>query len=165
MKKILIFPPLLFLFLILPSYSQTLESEAKVGYGYAFVTPGAYIGEGVGTTLNLGGGGEGLLKGGLGASADLSYVFFPKEGFRSGLGLFSPGVLYQFRTSRKTVPFVTGGYSMAFRNGVYNMVHLGGGFNHWFDNRWGVRFEVRDHVDPRAPEYNFLQFRFALLFH
>jgi hypothetical protein len=86
-------------------------------------------------------------------------MFLPREGFGSGVGLFSPGIIYQFRTTRKSVPFVTGGYTLAFRNGAYNLVHFGGGFNHWFGNRWGMRFEVRDHIDPHYPELNVLQFR------
>ena len=80
------------------------------------------------------------------------------------MGIFSPGVVYQFHTRRKTVPFVTGGYTLAFRSGAYNLFHFGGGVNHWFNSRWGIRVEVRDHIDPHYPEYNFLQFRVGFLF-
>ena len=164
MKDFLIFSLSVFSFLPITALCQNPETEPKTGYGYLIVTPGAVIGDGGASgTLTLGGGGEGLIKGGLGISADLGYMFPLQGGFGSGIGLFSPGVVYQFRTARRTVPFVTGGYSLAFRNGVYNMIHFGGGFNHWFSNRWGIRVEGRDHIDPREPEYNLLQFRVGLL--
>ena len=102
---------------------------------------------------------EGLIKSGLGASADLSYLFFPQNGFRESFGLVSPGVSYQFNPRRKTVPFVTGGYSRTFRQDTLNLIHFGGGVNHWLNNRWGMRFEVRNHIQTRSAEYHLLQFR------
>ena len=146
------------------TFGQALETTPKTGYGYAFFTPGALVADGASPTINIGGGGEGLIKGGLGASVDLSYLFFPRSGFGAGFGMFSPGMVYQFRTNRKTVPFVSGGYTLAFRQGTENLVYGGGGFNHWFGNRWGLRFEVRDQIAPRDSEYNFLQFRIGFLF-
>ena len=163
-KKLIGFAMTVFSFLVEPAFCQTRETEPKTGYGYAFVTPGVVTGDGASATLTLGAGAEGLIKGGLGASADLGYLFFPRDGFGSGVGMFSPGVLYQFHTRRKTVPFVTGGYTLAFRSGAYSLFHFGGGVNHWFSNRWGIRVEGRDHIDPHYPEYNFLQFRVGFLF-
>ena len=144
--------------------SQAPETTPKASYGYAFITPGVVVGDGASPTINIGAGAEGLIKGGLGASIDLSYLFFPKSGFGEGFGMFSPGMIYQFRTNRKTVPFISGGYTLAFRQGTESLVYGGGGFNHWFSNRWGLRFEVRDQIAPRDPEYNFLQFRIGFLF-
>jgi hypothetical protein len=146
------------------AYPQNVENQRKQNYGYALFTPGATLGDGAAATLTLGVGGEGLIKGGFGAGADVSYLFYPHGGFDEGFGLFSPGVFYQFNPSRKTVPFVTGGYSLAFRGETLNLVHFGGGFNHWFNNHWGLRFEVRDHVQTRSAEYHLLQFRAAFLF-
>ncbi len=163
MKKLMILTMNLLWFLSAPLLGQSSETEPKTGYGYLFVTPGAVIGDGASATLTFGGGGEGLIKGGFGVSADVGYLFFPQGGFGSGVGIFSPGVIYQFRTARRTVPFVTGGYSLAFRQGAYNLIHFGGGINHWFSNRWGLRFEVRDHLDPKYPQYNLLQFRVGFL--
>jgi hypothetical protein len=145
------------------TFGQGLETP-KTGYGYAFFTPGVVIGDGASPTVNIGGGAEGLIQRGLGASVDLSYLFFPRSGFSAGFGMFSPGMVYQFRTDRKTVPFVSGGYTLAFRQGIEHLAYAGGGFNHWFGNRWGMRFEVRDQIAPRDPEYNFLQFRIGFLF-
>jgi hypothetical protein len=145
------------------AYPQSGEIHPKQSYGYALFTPGAYLGDGAAATLTLGAGAEGLIKGGFGAGADVSYLFYPKGGFSEGIGLFSPGVFYQFNPSRKTVPFVTGGYSLAFRDGTFNLIHYGGGFNHWFNNHWGMRFEVRNHTQTSSAQYHLLQFRVAFL--
>ena len=108
MKKLLVLTINVFSFLVGPAFCQTLETERKTSYGYAFVTPGVVTGDGASATLTLGAGAEGLVKGGLGISADVGYLFFPRRGFGSGVGIFSPGVVYQFQTRRKTVPFVAG---------------------------------------------------------
>ncbi|HEU0004651.1 MAG TPA: hypothetical protein VFS12_01555 [Terriglobia bacterium] len=146
------------------AYPQNGETTPKQGYGYALFTPGVAVGDGALATLTIGAGAEGLIKGGFGASADLSYLFSPEYGFSEGFGLFSPGVFYQFKPARRTVPFVTGGYSLAFRGGASNLIHFGGGINHWFNNHWGMRFEVRNHMQPPSAEYHLLQFRVAFLF-
>ena len=146
------------------AYAQNRETTPKPGYGYALFTPGATLGDGAAATLTLGAGAEGLIRGGFGAGADVSYLFYPAGGFNEGFGLFSPGVIYQLNPARKTVPFVTGGYSLAFRDGTLNLIHYGGGFNHWFNNHYGLRFEVRDHMQIRSAEYHLLQFRAAFLF-
>ena len=154
-------------FLVLVSslaYPQSVEITPKPAYGYALFTPGATLGDGAAATLTIGAGAEGLIKGGFGAGADVSYLFYPAGGFREGFGLLSPGVIYQFNPARKTVPFVTGGYSLAFRDGTLNLIHYGGGFNHWFNNHYGLRFEVRNHTQTRSAEYHLLQFRVAFLF-
>ena len=143
---------------------QAPDATTKMGYGYAFFTPGIVVGDGADPTINVGAGAEGLIKGGLGASMDLSYLFFPRGGFGAGFGMFSHGMVYQFRTDRRTVPFFSGGYTLGFREGTENLVYAGAGFNHWFGNRWGMRFEIRDQIFPREPEYNLLQFRVGFLF-
>jgi len=143
---------------------QNGETIPRRNYGYALCSPGATLGDGAAATLTLGAGTEGLLKGGFGAGAHVSYLFYPVGGFGEGFGLFSPGVIYQLNRARKTVPFVPGGYSLAFRDGTLNLIHFGGGLNHWFKNHWGLRFEVRDHIQPQSLEYQLLQFRLALLF-
>jgi hypothetical protein len=147
------------------AYPQNGETTPKQGYGYALFTPGATVGDrGAAATLTIGAGGERLIKGAFGAGLDLSYLFYPEGGFSEGFGLFSPGVVYQFNPARKTVPFVTGGYSLAFRGEAINLIHYGGGLNHWFNNHWGMRFEVRNHTQTRSAEYHLLQFRVAFLF-
>jgi hypothetical protein len=147
------------------AFCQNGEISPKQGYGYVLFTPGATLGDGVSTTLTIGGGGEGRIKGRFGVGADVSYLFYPRGGFGEGFGLFSPGAFYQFRPAQKTVPFITGGYSLAFRSGTINLVHYGGGLNHWFSSCCGIRFEVRNHTQLRSAEYHLLQFRVGLLLH
>ena len=121
--------------------------------------------EGSTGTFGFGAAGEGLLKAGFGISADVGYVYPTQDGFKNGLGLFSPGVLYQFQRTSKVVPFVNGGYPLAFRNDVLNMAYFGGGFNYWPKKRLGLRFEVRDQFSPETDYFgNILQFRIGLLF-
>ena len=143
--------------------AQNTQSEERKSAAYAFVTPGVQVDGGYGL-FGFGGGGEGLLKAGFGISADIGYVYYTEGGFKDGFGLFSPGVLYQFQRTRKVVPFVSGGYSLAFKSESTSLVYVGGGFNYWLKDRLGLRFEVRD--QPTLPDgtNNLLQFRIGLLF-
>jgi hypothetical protein len=145
--------------------AQDAQSIERKGAGYVFAAPGAFVDEGSTGTFGFGGGGEGLLKAGFGISADVGYVYPTQGGFQDGFGLFSPGVLYQFQRTSKVVPFVNGGYSLAFRDDVLNMVYFGGGVNYWPKKRLGLRFEVRDQFSPETDYFgNILQFRIGLLF-
>jgi hypothetical protein len=143
--------------------AQDAKSVERKGAGYIFVSPGVQVDGGYGL-FGFGGGGEGLLKAGFGVSADIGYLYYTQSGFNAGFGLFSPGILYQFQRTSKVVPFVNGGYSLAFRSDVSNMVYLGGGFNYWLKDRLGLRFEVRDQVPLPDGRDNLLQFRIGLLF-
>ena len=125
----------------LPAAAQDYKAT---GYGY-FGT-GATNGSDFGQILNIGGGGEAMLYKGLAVGADLGYLGDRQRFQDEGFGLFSPGVGYHFMTrSSRVVPFATGGYSLAFRNGTANMFHYGGGVTYWFRPRLGLRMEVRDY--------------------
>ncbi len=117
------------------------------GYGYAFVAPGARSTDDA--TLHLGGGGEYVFKGGAGVGAELGYLG-PMERLDTGFGVFSLNGGYHFRKasrSGKTVPFLTAGYTGIFRGrGGDSGFNFGGGVNHWFKDRVGVRLEFRDNV-------------------
>jgi uncharacterized membrane protein len=52
-------------FLSVMVFGQAPEAIPKTGYGYVFVTPGVLVGDVASSTINLGGGAEGLIKGGL----------------------------------------------------------------------------------------------------
>lgn len=143
--------------------AQDAKSVERKGAGYAFVAPGVQVDGGYGL-FGFGGGGEGLLKAGFGISADIGYLYYTQGGFNDGFGLFSPGVLYQFQRTSKVVPFVNGGYSLAFRSDVLNMAYFGGGVNYWPKKHLGLRFEVRDQVPLPDGRDNLLQFRIGLLF-
>lgn len=168
MKNLITFGLGLLLFPAIPAWTVPSETGPKMLYGYACVAPGSSLPtDRYGNALlAFGGRGEGLLKGGVGIAMDVSYLvpIYFETGFNPGTQLFSPGVVYQFRTTRKTVPFVTSGYTLAFRSEPVNLAHFGGGVNHWFGNRWGLRFEGRGYVGPEYRNSNHVQFRIGFLF-
>ncbi len=143
------------------SYAQN-EAVKKPGSGYLFVAPGVVTCCGGGRGLvQVGGGAEGTIHRGLGANADAGYMFLTD---RAGAGVvtLSAGPAYQFNRSGKTVPFVTGGLSLAIAAGAGAACHVGGGVTHWMRPRWGLRFEVRDHIPPEFTNSHLVLFRVGL---
>ena len=117
------------------------------GWGYGFGAVGGTSGGSV-ATLHVGGGGEGLVYKGLGLGAEVGYVS-PFRDLGDGLGLLSTNVSYHFvkpASNQKLVPFVTCGFSLAFRNGASGGGNFGGGVQYWMRPHVGLRFEFRDHV-------------------
>jgi hypothetical protein len=114
--------------------------------------------------LSVGLGADRFIYRGLAAGADVGYMF-PRASAQSGIGLLSVNPSYHFVNKDRTnriVPFVTGGYGLAFRGGSANLANFGGGATVWFVERIGFRFEVRNYRNTSA---NFTtQFRFALAF-
>jgi hypothetical protein len=140
MKKI-IFTLILFAFL----QSVTLaQSSDKRAWGYVFGGVGGQS-ESNAASLHVGGGGEGLLYKGFGIGGEIGY-FAPFERAGDGFGLGSVNVGYHFNPSQKVVPFVTGGYSVAFRTRSSSGGNFGGGVNYWMKDKVGLRFEFRDHI-------------------
>ena len=137
------------------------ENERKAwGYGFAAVGAAYWPGYGGEGMVHFGGGGEGLLAGGLGAAFELGYL----SSFDGhGIGVLSPGVIYAFNREKKTVPFVTGGYTLFFRSGTAHGVFFGGGVNKWIGDRWGIRIEGRDQVYVEGNTH-FLEARVAFIF-
>lgn len=135
------------------------ERESPRSWGYFFAGIGS-CNHGYGF-LHTGGGGQGLLTGGLGVNAEVGYFGF-LEAPGNGVGIFSPGIVYSFNRSKKTVPFVTGGYSLWFREGIGHGVYFGGGVDRWMSERWGIRIEGRDQVLPTCNEH-LLEARFAII--
>ena len=84
--------------------------------------------------------------------------------FTGGLGLLAGGPVYLFRMSSRYQPYIRGGVSLAFRQGALPLVHVGGGVNRWFDDRLGLKLEIRDHFHPRYPSFQVLEFTVGLLF-
>jgi hypothetical protein len=144
-------------------YAQAnAQSNTWQGYAYFGVhkTPGAF-----GDVLSAGVGGEGFLYRGLAAGGDLGYMFPRTSPPVSGIGLLSVNPSYHFvnkdRTNR-VVPFVTGGYGLAFRSSAASLVNFGGGATLWFPNGLGFRLEMRNYRDRSASVTT--QIRFALAF-
>src|SRR6185436_17543803 len=125
------------------------SSGQRRGWGYGFLALGGTAGDGSAFTLHYGGGGERLIYRGVGLGAELGNVS-PATNFGNGLSIFSANLFYSFRGrdgSRKTIPFVTGGYSVKFRDDDDSGggLNLGAGVQYWASNRAGLRVEFRDH--------------------
>jgi hypothetical protein len=112
--------------------------------------------------LAMGGGGEGFVYRSIAVGGDAAYLF-PARRFLGGLGLVSANGSYHFTGlgDGRLAPFVTGGYSLAFREGAVNMANFGGGVTYWFRPGLGVRFEVRDH---HHSDFSIVTFRIGLSF-
>ena len=143
------------------------SSNQRRGWGYFVGGAGANVGNGASTgNLSVAGGGEGLLKGGFGMGGEVGYLA-PFEGAGNGFGILSVNPSYHFlkaSASRKLVPFVTGGFSLGFRNGSSSGGgNFGGGVQYWMKDHLGLRVEFRDHIfSSDSPQ--FLQFRVGLTF-
>jgi hypothetical protein len=114
------------------------------GQGYTLFGVATPVGD-AGTILTLAAGGEGFVYKGLAVGGDAGYLY-TGERFSYGLGLASANVSYHFRGlgSGRFVPFVTGGYSVAFRGDTINLGNYGGGMTYWLHRHWGARVEVRN---------------------
>ncbi len=135
------------LFLVTASYAgaQTPERGSNTTVlGYAVAGTGWVEDLGL---LSFGGGFEALFKG-VGVGAEIM-MLGPSGGFTDEyLGAFSLNGVYHFASSgeraRRLSPFVTGGYTLYFRNGSENLWNIGGGVDYWLSRRVGIRGEVRD---------------------
>ena len=143
-----------------PAQEKTIQ---KTGQGYAFVGLGAVNAEA--GTLQFGGGAEANLHKGLGFGLEIGY-FSAMEAISEGIGVFSVDGQYTFglENSRKIKPFVSGGYSLAFRSGTVNAVNFGGGIHYWFRDRLGLRLEFRDYLSPEMTDLHLWQGRVGLEF-
>lgn len=162
---------LLFAVLVPAAALAQTPGEHK-GQGYVYFAPGVTSFEGQGNgTLHMGAGGEGFFTRHLGAGADLGYLTSTEQ-FSGGFGTFSPNFVTRFPSGSgggKVEPFFTGGYTLFFRSGGTGQgFNFGGGFNYWFKDRIGLRFEVRDNVGATEPAFDAIQhfvgFRIGLAF-
>lgn len=135
---------------LIPVLSLAADSEEPYrGQGRVFYGPGRAPGGG--GLQQIGVGGDGFLYKGLGVGAEVGYQF-PTEGFTYGIGLLSVNGSYHLNRSRRArlSPFVTGGYTLAFRGGHANLANIGGGVTWWMAEHLGIRLEIRDYVWPGA---------------
>lgn len=141
---------------------------AQSSHGYVFVAPGGLsAGSGTQATLHGGGGFEALVwRRWAGVGAEAGWIG-PIQRLGSGLGTLSPNGYFHFGGDRLRGidPFVTAGYSMFFRRNAESLFNFGGGLNWWFRDDVGLKFEIRDHVDPeRFRTDHFWGFRFGVTF-
>ena len=128
---------------ILAGLEQKIQGQS---HGYVFFGPGGVTsGGGTSGTMYTGAGGEAVFGPGIGVGAEVGYTA-PWRQFRSGIGVGSANGSFHFRRSERLVPFITGGYTLFFRNGTANGFNFGGGVNWWFASRLGLKAEMRDQV-------------------
>jgi hypothetical protein len=140
-----------------------LGQEETRAWGQFFGGFGAITGDGSSQgVVHVGGGGEALLAGGGGITGEIGYLSNYRD-FSGGIGVFSVGGIYAFSRDRKTVPFVSGGYTLFFRSGTENGFFFGGGFNRWIGEGWGIRIEGRDQVFASDTGIHVLEARFAII--
>ena len=137
--------------LLLVGPYQALAQETASGprfMPFTFGALGGISGGGGGsTTLHFGGGLETVLWKGIGAGAEVGYLAPFPSGFTYGIGTVSLNGLYEpLKPGRRVTPFVTGGYSLAFREGHGNAINFGGGINYWMRDGLALRVEFRDHM-------------------
>ncbi len=152
---------ILFAFFLPASLSG--QGSEKKGWGYGFFG-GGYATDGSESEgiVHMGGGVDLLLAGGLGVGLEIGSLSW--GGISDGVGVFSPGVIYAFNTDKKTMPFITGGYTLFFRDGSANGAFFGGGVNYLIGDNWGIRVEGRDQVFVEDWSFHNLEARFGVMF-
>lgn len=151
---------------LISTFAAAQTPDGHRAQGYVFGGAGGIAPDGVGSTLQFGVGGEGLIYKGLGAGGELSYLT-PSSKLGDGFGILSANGSYHFINASgrgRVVPFVTGGYSFFFRSGYANGFNAGGGINYWFRDRMGLRVEFRDQVIPDGRAMHLLGIRLGLSF-
>ena len=141
--------------------------RAQPSHGYIFFAPGGITCcHNTSMTLQFGGGGEYVIKKGVGVGAELSVVGARQSFGDSAMGLFSPNGFYHFVHGQdiKADPFVTGGYTLLFRSYHANLANFGGGMNYWLARRVGVRLELRDQLNTTGTIAHFWGVRFGVAF-
>jgi hypothetical protein len=138
--------------LVVAGFAFAADNQDRKGQGYVFFATGGATGGGrTDAVMHFGLGGEGVLYKGLGLGGEIGYLY-PTVSASSGIAIVSINALYQFglpTSTRKTVPFITGGWSIAVRDSAINGANIGGGVTYWFRRRLGLRMEFRDHFAAR----------------
>ncbi len=139
------------------------QKKTSSGRGYGFWGIGGINAED--KLQHFGAGAEAFVYRGLGIGFELGYLA-PLQNAGSGIGVFSVDGVYDFDREKKRglSPFVTGGYSLAFRSGAGNALNFGGGVHYWFRDGQGLRFEFRDHVPPAEWGAHFWEMRVGFSF-
>jgi hypothetical protein len=123
---------------------QALTSEEPPFHVYALA--GLGHSSGGANQFQIGGGADVLVFNGLSIGGEYS-----RATGQTGFNLFSANGSFHFLTRGKSGgfdPFAGGGYSRFFTSGVgANAANFGGGLNYWLSDGFGLRFDLRDHVN------------------
>ena len=149
-------------------------AQQSSSYVYAFsgpvVVPQSAFTRWNGDFIHAGGGGEGRITGrfALGGEIGVLAPVTNQDAITTGLASVTPAFHFVPRDSRRKFdPFVGGGASFLFAGGGSGgiAVHYGGGMNYWLRRRFGLRFELRDHLwSPESGEtVHLVDFRFGIV--
>ena len=150
--------------------------SAQQSNGYVFAGAGGISTAGqTGKVLYGGLGAEAIVGSGFGLGLEGGVIRQVSQGWHGLLALVSTNLYYHFvHGLDQTDPFVTVGYSSAFRGahheadldrGQANLVNFGGGMNYWFRPNTAVKVEFIDNVRPnRGPNASYWEFRLGLAF-
>jgi hypothetical protein len=163
------------LLLILASPCVAQESASRM-QGYFFVAPGLRTHEEVvsGVT-HFGGGGEVSIYKGLAAGAEIGYLRpWQKAETYEDLGMLSLDALYRLPKSNKQGYFVAAGVSFGLRDRTLSLqpatpghfvtqtltlLNFGFGGTYWFNERKGLRIEIRDHLYVAETDRHYIELR------
>jgi hypothetical protein len=111
------------------------------GTNTGFVPPPIYVPPGESGSQPVYGGGGGIelrLGRWFGVGGEISGIVTSRQPSDS-LGNFSGGpYVHLWKQDSNFDPYVTGGYSVVFRDFAANGYHIGGGLNYWFRERTGL---------------------------
>jgi hypothetical protein len=147
-------------------------------HAFVYVAPGGALTGAFGgdAFVHFGGGGEYVMKNGIGVGADAGAIGLL---FGGTTGTLSLNGSYHFRRQRLVDPFVTAGYSLFFdRTGDsfffgtethlenLSLFNFGGGTNLWFSRHVGAKIEFRDHVHSGSGStVHYAEFMLGIAFH
>ncbi len=133
------------------TFSQNSSGSIKKEQHASNLESNAYVALGIGSAAALLGGADiGVAKGiGTNIEGGLFHMGSTRAGF------FSPGISYHPWKDSKMDLFVNSGYTIAFDSrDRESLFHVGGGFNHWYSRKMGLRLEVRDHICSHSGDIN-----------
>jgi hypothetical protein len=159
------FIPICLLLLLLVPGSALGQSGNDNSY-YGYLSGGAGVSSGGTGLLTVAGGGEIFVHRRLTIGGELAAIAPPTD-LGSTIGIISPNISWHFRPGRSTgrlEPFVTGGYSLFFRNGALSGLNFGGGAIWWVSEGVGLRLEARDHVPVMELDRHIVLFRAGITF-
>ena len=145
-----------------PAFAQAnRRAETRA---FVFAAPGVITGFSDATVIHFGGGVEAVAACGFGFALDAGYLAEPDR-FKSGLGSASAAAIYQFRREGRAQPYIrAGGGWLVGAYGGAAFWNIGAGLNYWFEDRKGLKVEVRDTFDSTGPRYGLFEVAFGLVF-
>jgi hypothetical protein len=147
------------LVLALCSLTSFAQASEKRVWGY-LVAGGGAASDGAGL-LNVAGGGEGLVYKALGVGGELGAIIISRGD--NSFGIASVNLSGHFNRTQKLQPFVTGGATLAFRNGTAGGGNVGGGVQYWFKESVALRVEARDYIFS-SDRFNYFVVRAGISF-